>query len=294
MAQTRLPPESWFPAGIEGITARQVTLPSGLALRVLEAGPTDGPPVLLLHGWAVTSYLWRKNILALASAGFRIVSADLPGHGLSDAPSAAGSYTLPAFTQSVLALMDTLGMSSAALIAQSMAGKVAVQCALDAPSRVSSLQLFGPVGFGELPPWKVFSPALPVIPGILPSLLVPRQVVAFVQQRVWGKIGWFTEHDIDEYWAPTQFPSVIRAQVQMLKEFDWAPWTQEALARVQVPTLVVFGTRDRTVRPVHAERLVKSLSRGRLEWIEDGGHVVMEEAPDRVNAMMIEALRFGR
>jgi pimeloyl-ACP methyl ester carboxylesterase len=44
------------------------------------------------------------------------------------------------------------------------------------------------------------------------------------------------------------------------------------------------------VRPVHAEGLVAELPQGRLEWIADGGHVVMEEAPDRINAMMLAAL----
>jgi pimeloyl-ACP methyl ester carboxylesterase len=58
-----------------------------------------------------------------------------------------------------------------------------------------------------------------------------------------------------------------------------------------VRTQVVFGTRDRTVRPVHAERLSRRSPQGRLEWIEDGGHVVMEEAPERVNAMIVGALR---
>jgi len=115
--------------------------------------------------------------------------------------------------------------------------------------------------------------------------------VEFVQHRVYGKLGWFTARDVDEYWAPTQFPAVVRAQLQMLKEFDWAPWPPELLAGLTVPTEVVFGTRDRTVRPVHAERLVAALPQGRLTWIEDGGHVVMEEVPERTNALILGALR---
>ena len=269
-------------------------LPTGLALRVLEAGPADGPPVLLLHGWAVTSYLWRHNILALAEAGFRVVSADLPGHGLSDAPSASGSYTLDAFARSVFALLDALQIPRATIVAQSMGAKVALQCALDAPERVDRLVLFGPVGFGILPPWKTLSPLLPSIPGELLTYMVPRRVIAFIQHRVYGKLGWFSEADVDQYWAPTQFAPVVRAQLQMLKEFDWSPWDVATLRTLQVPTLLVFGTRDRTVRPVHAERLAQELPNGRLEWIEDGGHVVMEEVPERINAMLLETLRFGR
>jgi pimeloyl-ACP methyl ester carboxylesterase len=49
---------------------------------------------------------------------------------------------------------------------------------------------------------------------------------------------------------------------------------------------VIFGTRDRTVRPLPTERLVGALPNGRLTWITDGGHVVMEEVPERVNSML--------
>jgi epoxide hydrolase 4 len=276
---------------VPGITVRRLALPSGPSLRVLEAGPDDGPVVVLVHGWAVSVYLWRHNILPLAAAGNRVVAFDLPGHGLSDAPQDAGRYTLAAFTATLHEFLDTLGIPRCAIVAQSMGGKVAVRFALDEPARVSSLQLYGPVGFGLIPPWQALAPLLPDIPGDLPSRLVPRRLVEFVQHRVYGKLGWFTARDVDEYWAPTQFPDVVRAQLRMLKEFAWAPWEPAELARLAVRTQVVFGTRDRTVRPVHAERLSAALAQGRLVWIEDGGHVVMEEAPERVNAMIVEALR---
>ena len=277
-----------------GVTARTLALPSGGHLRVVESGPASGPPLLLLHGWAVSSYLWRHNIAPLAAAGHRVLSIDLPGHGLSFAPAAAGSYTLPRFVAAVGEALDQLGVPRAAIAAQSMAGKIAVQFALDAPARVSHLLLFGPVGFGLIPPWSVLSPFIPTLPGAVPSLLVPRRVVEFVQRRVHGKLGAFTERDVDEYWAPTQFPEVVRAQLQMLKEFDWAPWDPATLARLQVPAHLVFGTRDRTVRPVHATELSKALPHGTLTWIEDGGHVVMEEVPDRINALIRHELSASR
>lgn len=286
---SRLPPESWFPAGVPGIRVRKITLTGG-PLRILEAGPPAGAPVLLLHGWGVSSYLWRHNILSLADAGYRVFSIDLPGHGLSYAPTGIGNLTLGRFSAAIGELLDRLDVSRAAILAQSMAGKIALRFALDAPDRVSRLLLFGPVGFGLIPPWHILSPFIPVLPGAVPSLLVPRRVVEFVQRRVHGKLGGFTERDVDEYWAPTQFPEIVRAQLQMLKEFDWTPWTPDELAALVVPTHLVFGTRDQTVRPVHAARLASALPRGRLTWIADGGHVVMEEVPDLINALILRDL----
>ena len=249
--------------------------------------------MILLHGWAVSAYLWRHNIPALAAAGWRVYAPDLPGHGLSDAPAARGSYTLASMSASTELLLDALGVERAPIMAQSMGARIAVEVSRHHPARVSRLALFGPVGFGDVPERQAYASFVPAPPGALPALLVTRQVVEIVQRRVHGKLGWFTERDIDEYWAPSQFPDIVRAQLQMLREFDWAPHKEGALAALQVPTLVVFGTLDRTVRPAHAERLVAAMPHARLEWVEGGGHVVMEEVPERVNEMLIEFLRDG-
>ncbi len=262
-------------------------LADGLTQRVLVAGPVDGPPLLLLHGWAVSAYLWRATIPALAAAGFRVYVPDLPGHGLSDAPQEKGSYSVDAFTERALMLCDALALDSVQVIGQSMGGRIAMEMVFRAPTRISRVALFGPVGFGDIPPGQTFAPFLPSLPGALASLLVTRQMVDIVQRRVWGKIGWFTERDVDEYWAPSQFPDVVRAQLQMLREFEWAPIADDRIRTVKTPALIVFGTQDRTVRPVHAERLVSVLPQGRLEWIEGGGHVVMEEVPELVNRMLL-------
>ena len=285
----RLPPDEWYPAGVPGISARRVQLPDGTHLRVVEAGEETSPPIVLLHGWAVSAYLWRHTIPALAAAGWRVHVPDLPGHGLSDAPLARGGYSLTTFADRIAAFLDTLGAAALPIVAQSMAGRIGLELARR--GRAERLALFGPVGFGDINPARAFAPFIPSLPGDLPSLLVPRRVVEVVQRRVHGKLGWFTERDIDEYWAPTQFPNVMRAQLQMLREFDWAPVAEPLLAALALPALVVFGTQDRTVKPVHAERLVKLLPRGNLVWIEGGGHVVMEEAPDHTNALLVEFLR---
>ena len=85
--------------------------------------------------------------------------------------------------------------------------------------------------------------------------------------------------------------ATVRAAFQVLQEFHWGLWDEATLRHLQTPTHVVFGTRDRTVRPREAMRLAAVLPHGKLTWIEDGGHVVMEEVPDRVNALMLHDLR---
>lgn len=263
-------------------------LANGLSLRVLDAGPPDGTPVLLIHGWAVSAYLWRHNIAPLADAGFRVYAADLPGHGLSDAPLEKGSYTLEALADDVAALMDALALERCAVVAQSMGGRVGLELARR--HRVTRLALFGSVGFGNVPTTQEIAAMLPAIPGALASMLVPREIIEIVQRRVYGKIGWFTARDVDEYWAPTQRPAVVQAAMQMLREFDWHRLKPEALTEIDVPAMIVFGTLDNTVNPVNADALVKALPHGRMEWIEGGGHVVMEEVPEYVNGLLLDFL----
>lgn len=259
-----------------------------MKLRVLDAGSPTGTPVLLIHGWAVSAYLWRHNITALAEAGFRVYAADLPGHGLSDAPLDKGSYTLEALADNMAALMDVLALEHCAVVAQSMGGRIGLELARR--HRVTRLALFGSVGFGDVPTTQELGSMLPVIPGALASMLVPREMIEIVQRRVYGKIGWFTDRDVDEYWAPTQRPAVVQAAMQMLREFDWRRLKADALAEIVTPTMVVFGTLDNTVKPVSADVLVKALPHGRMEWIEGGGHVVMEEVPEYVNGLLLDFL----
>jgi pimeloyl-ACP methyl ester carboxylesterase len=290
-AEPRLPPARWYPAGVAGIVTRFVTLPDGTRLRLCEAGPADGPPLLLLHGWGATVYLWNRNILDLAASGIRVIVPDLPGHGLSDAPDGAGEYTLDRFVARVIALLDHLGVPRATVAGQSMAGKVALAIARDHPARVSSVMLFGAVGFGYPPPWRAWAPHFPIPASGIASRLVPRWSVALVQRRVRGRLQRATREDIDMVWAPSQFPAIVRAQMRMAIEFDWDRWTAEELRRITTPVHVVFGSRDRTVRPIGAEPLAAALPSGRFTWIPEGGHVVMEEDPERITTMLRDAVR---
>src|SRR4029077_20765721 len=126
------------------------------------------------HGWAISAYLWRHNIAALAAAGDRVHAPDLPGHGLSDAPLAKGSYPLDALADDIGALLDALNLEHPMMVAQSMGGRIAFELARR--HRVSRLALFGPVGFGEVSQAREIAPFLPKIPSALAALLVPREI----------------------------------------------------------------------------------------------------------------------
>ena len=113
---------------------------AGLNLRYLEAGA--GHPVIFLHGGSLGSSadVFLRNMPAFAKAGFRALAFDQPGFGLSDVPD---DHSVGLRRKSVLAFMDAMGLSAAALIAHSQAGGMAVQIALASPERVTHLAVLG-------------------------------------------------------------------------------------------------------------------------------------------------------
>ena len=113
----RLPPDAMFPAGRPGYRVATITTGTGERVRVVESGPPDGQPVVLVHGWGCSAYSFHRIMPVLAAAGWRAIAPDLRGHGLSDTPPEESWYTLGAMTAHLLHTMDALRVEHAALIA---------------------------------------------------------------------------------------------------------------------------------------------------------------------------------
>ena len=265
-------------------------LASGLRVRVVESGAAGAPPVVLFSGWGGSVYTFRKNLPALAGAGFRAIAVDLKGHGLSDKPRDPAAYTAEAMTAHAIEILDALGLPQVRLVGQSMAGAIATRVALAAPDRVSALALIGAVGFGRAPTATIFG-RLPLraIDWIEPA--ASRWTFAAVLRHAYGSLDRPTAADVEQYYAPTSDPNHIRALFLLLREFDWRLFTPEECARLRVPMLIIFGAEDRMVSPRHAERLGERLRDARILMVPRAGHVVNEEAPDLVNQALVEFLR---
>jgi pimeloyl-ACP methyl ester carboxylesterase len=267
-----------FPAGNPDIPARFVELSTGVRVRVAESGPRDGTPLVMLHGWGGSLYMFRHGLTLLPPLGIRAIAVDLRGYGLSDKPHARGAYTLDAYLADLDALLGALELPRTALMGQSMGGAVALHYALRHPARVTRLVLVNPAALVPI----VYPTLLRATPRGIARLVrerfVPRSLIGLIMRRIaYGDASRVTERDIDEYWAPAKLSGYVNAAHAALHEFDWRPVTGEQAASLAVPTLVVLGTRDRLIRRARAsaERL-----RGSRVYEMDGGHCVNEEHPD--------------
>lgn len=106
---------------------------NGLRMHWLEAG--SGPLVILCHGFPELSWSWRKQIAALAAAGYRAVAPDMRGYGGTDAPSDVAAYTIFHLTGDILGLLDHLGEHQAVVVGHDWGAPVAWHCGLFRPDR---------------------------------------------------------------------------------------------------------------------------------------------------------------
>ena len=273
--------DAMYPAGDATAVASWVTLDTGERVRVVETGDGSAPPLLLLHGWGCSAYTWRHLSRPLAAAGWRAIAIDLRGHGLSDRPDDPAKYRRSAMVAHLAATMNALNIAAAPIVAHSMGGAVAMGLALESPERVTRMALFGSVGFGvvDRAAWSQLLP--PSLTGALLPSRIPRWAVKFALQHSRGERGVSDESEVDEYWAPTQFPDFLNAMRLLLHSFTWAPWTPTELASVTQPVLLAFGDRDPVVRPQPVvPTLARCLPTAQLHVAEGAGHVVPEERPE--------------
>jgi pimeloyl-ACP methyl ester carboxylesterase len=285
-----------FPAGVPGIRVRRVTLESGIQLRLAEAGPASAPSVLLLHGWGASLYMWRDWFAPLAAAGLRPVAVDLPGHGLSDRPDRDADYRLEALIATVRGLLDVEGIGTTDVVAQSMAGTIALELVLAGEPRVRRLALVNPACFGRIRLQALGRAVSPPVVDRLLHRLMTRGIVSRAHRLVYGDPSRITARDEDEYWAPSQFPSHARAMRRLLHEFQWArPPADRMAARLghlREQALVVLGTRDRLVRDAgpYVTALRAAGAPLAVREVNGGGHAVNEERPAEVVSLTMAFL----
>src|SRR5215470_3174058 len=120
------------------LESRRVDL-GNLRLHVVLAGPKDGPPVVLLHGFPEFWYAWYRQMGELAKAGFRVIVPDQRGYNLSDKPSRVEDYRVDKLAGDIASLIETLGYNDACVAAHDWGGGVAWQLVIRHPGRVRRL-----------------------------------------------------------------------------------------------------------------------------------------------------------
>jgi len=288
-----LRPGEMFPAGDPAYRVSFPRVRSGTRIRVVERGDPSSPPILLVHGWGCSVYVFRRNMPALADAGFRAIAIDLKGHGLSDKPLAANEYTIESLVEHLREILDLLDLESPALAGHSLGGSLIYHFASRYPERVRCLGMLSPVGLKGVPlMWLYrFLTPLPLTPIL--RQINPRVIVKLALRRVYGKRGHFTKRDVAEYLAPSQYPEFSLAMRELLHHYEWNAADHRPLAIVNLPAAGVWGSLDHLMPHDGMAIYVPLVPQIVLRAIPDAGHIITEETPDEVNEELIALMRRG-
>jgi pimeloyl-ACP methyl ester carboxylesterase len=273
-----------YPSGVAGLATRFATLDGGIRVRLIEGGQHSAPAVFLVHGWGGYSYSFAETIPALIHAGYRVVALDLPGHGLSDKPADESWYAEESLRRIIMQVVERANLGQFAYVGHSMGGllglRMAVHGMLPAVRRLVLISSAGLTRIAVLPPIKAMSPR--PINRIVPPLLT-RQVIAGILRAAFGTRERPTEHDIDQYWALTQWDEYAWACRACLHHVDFSRLSADQLRSLKVPVLVITGGRDRVVGGAGGSRRANLIPTARLVHLREGGHLVMQELATKVN-----------
>ena len=251
----------------------------GARMRCLVTG--DGPCMLLLHGLLGTADAWGPATQRLA-AGSTVYAPDALGIGGSDRVPHL-DVSLTATAGRLIELMDSKGVAQTDIVGTSHGGSVALMLASLHPERVRSLVLHAPANpFSDVadPLIRFYRTALGRwFAGRLPT--VPASVQALALGRMYGDASRIRSGSLERYIASLRIPGTVSYLLRILDrwEMDMAA-LQAALPGVRrIPTLLLWGDRDRAVSLRSGERLLEYFDHASLLVIPGAGHLPHEEVP---------------
>ena len=283
-----IPEARAYPAGTP-FRAQYRTI-DGSRLRLIDSGAAGAVPVVFIHGIGASLFAWRHQLPVIAGAGYRVVAFDNRGFGFSDKP--AHGYTTAAYTHLVVALLDSLHISSAVLVGHSMGGAIAAEVALTHPDRVRGMVLIDAAGYGIRWPGVLKIARWPFV-GAFATMFRGRWVTGRILRSTFADPRKVSEADVDQYYAPVPEPDYGRALRGVLREFRFDTLSGGRLATVQTPTLVLWGDGDRWVPLRDGTGFAQDLPRSEFVIVERAGHNAHEEAPGQVNRLLLDFLKSG-
>ena len=284
------------PAPDDPIFQHRIAEVEGVRLHYVEAG--QGPLVLLLHGFPEFWYAWRRQIPALAAAGFRVVAPDLRGYNLSGKPKGVRSYRMRALVEDVRQLIAALGERRAHVVGHDWGAAIAWAFAMQNPLWVDRLVILNgphPERFltGLFTPrqllrsWYMFFFQLPWLPEYVArsndhALLFE----AFERMAPHARL---THVERAAYRESFSQPGALRAAIHYYRAM-LRPSGVVRLAPIHAPVLVLWGDADPYLGRELATPSARWVPVVRVEYFPGTGHFIKHEQAPAVNARIVEFL----
>jgi pimeloyl-ACP methyl ester carboxylesterase len=252
----------------------------------------EGPAILLVHGITSSSRTWRAVMEGLAER-HTVVAPDLLGHGRSGKPR--GDYSLGAYASGLRDLIAVLGIRKVTVVGHSLGGGIAMQFAYQFPERLDRLALVDSGGLGEEVSLALRAATLPGAEFVLPFLFSPvTRTVGRLAGRALGRLGLRASANVRglaEGLDSLADAEARRAFVHTARSvIDARGQRVDARNRLylseNVPTMLIWGDRDRIIPHHHGHHAHELMPHSRLEVFPGAGHFPFNDDPERFVAVI--------
>ncbi len=268
---------------------------NGWTFRTDVAGPPDGQPVLLLHGFPQSRHAWTRQLPALAAGGYRAYAPDQRGYSPGARPSDAAAYATDNIVGDALALMDAVGAERFHLVGHDWGGQIAWLTAMRAPARIRSLTVLSrphPAAFarsfkqdaGQADRSRHHS-----------TLLAEGAAEAMLADGLAGFRAMFERQGVpaanaEAYIGVLSEPGALAAAIHWYRQ-GAASLRAAQTPVVAAPTLYVWGDADATVGRIAAEGTADFVTGPyAFEAVPGAGHFLTDQVPERVNRALLAHL----
>jgi pimeloyl-ACP methyl ester carboxylesterase len=263
--------------------SRFAKLEPGLRVHYRDEGKQDGPVLVLIHGSNASLHTWEQWV-GILGKDYRIISLDLPGHGLTG-NNPAGVYDSASYVRVVDRLLTKLNVDKAVIGGNSMGGGVSWAYTLEHPEKVEALLLVDasgqPYARSGKTPLGFRLMRMPVIKEAA-RFIAPRSIFESsvktsmsVQSEIDNKL-------IDRYWELNRYPGNRNATMQRFSSSkSMVPGTKERLSTIKVPVLILWGAEDNLIPVTAAKWFAEAMPQAKLIIYPNVGHIPMEEIPQK-------------
>lgn len=267
---------------------------NGIQLQVNIAGPEDGKPVFLLHGFPDFWFCWEAQIEALVASGFRVIAPDQRGYNHSDKPLNKKAYHQKALAADIVGLMDALGYDKVNLAGHDFGGVVAWSVATLYPERIEKLAIISAPHFIAslkynkanktqiLKSWYIGFFQLPIVP--------ERFLKAFNYRALIKNMPSSLSTEMKErYRSGWSQPNAMRTMLNWYRGLlDGMRERDIEYGVIDIPTHIMWGAKDKYLEVGLAELSAAQCTKARLTIFKDTSHWVMHERSREVSALLMK------
>lgn len=267
---------------------------NGIQLQVKIAGPEDGKPVFLLHGFPDFWFCWEAQIEALVASGFRVITPDQRGYNHSDKPLEKEAYHQKILAADIIGLMDALGYDKINLAGHDFGGVVAWSIATLYPERIKKLAIISAPHFVAsmkynktnrtqlYKSWYIVFFQLPLLP--------ERFLKAFNYRALLKNMpASLSPEKIERYRSGWSQPHALRTMLNWYRGLlDGMRGRAIEYGVVNIPTHIMWGAKDKYLEVGLADLSLEQCTKGRLTVFENTSHWVMHERSREVSALLMK------